>query len=126
MKLTPTSKEKEINGVEAFYHGVKLIIARDTNIHYKNALRRLMKPYQREIDKGTLDDATTDEILCTAIAEGILVGWDASTFPNGIEYTKEKAKELMLDDEDCRRFVLEFAADLSNYLEAEKEAVKKE
>ena len=125
LKITPVGEKAEVGSIGT-YRGVALKIARMNNSRYKSAFRRLVRPYQKEVENGTLDEATSDNILCEALAEGILVDWNPATFPGNVKYTKENAKELLLNDTDCRDFVTEFADDINNYLDEDEEEVTKE
>lgn len=125
LKITPVGNKAEL-GAEGNYRGVMLRIARNNNSKYKSVFRRLLRPYQKEVENNTLDEATSDEILCAALAEGVLVGWDAKTFPNNVEYSIDNAKDLLLNDPDCRAFVMDFADDINNYLDDDEVKVTKE
>jgi len=125
LKITPVGNKADL-GAWGYYRNVKLKIARLNNNRYKAAFRRLMKPYQKEIDNNTLDDDTSDRIICESLAEGVLVDWDKSTFPGEVEYSKENAIDLLLNDPDCRLFVMDYAGDINNYLEDEEAKVTKE
>ena len=118
--------EKAESGAIGTYRGVALKIARMNNARYKAIFRRLIRPYQKEVENNTLDDQTSDSILCEALAEGILIGWNKETFPGKVSYTVENAKDLLLNDPDCREFVTEFANDINNYLDAEEAEITKE
>lgn len=125
LKITPVGEKAELGAV-GIYRGVHLTIARMGNDRYKAAFRRLINPYKKEIENNTLDDDTSDEILCEALALGVLINWDAKTFPGNIEYSKENAKDLLLNDPDCRDFVTEYANDINNFLKDEEEEITKE
>lgn len=125
LKITPVGDKADL-GAPAIYRGVELKIARMNNTRYKTAFRRVTRPYQKEIETNTLDDKTSDELYCQALAEGILVDWNKTTFPNKVEYTIDNAKDLLLNDTDCRDFVISFASDINNYLEEQEKLVTKE
>lgn len=125
LKITPVGEKAEL-GATASYRGVKLKIARLNNTRYKAAFRRLTRPYQKEIESNTLDDTTSDDIYCQALAEGILLSWDKSTFPGNIEYSVDNAKDLLLNDTDCRDYVVAYASDINNYLDEQEKLVTKE
>jgi hypothetical protein len=125
LKITPVGDKAEL-GSWANYRGVKLKIARLNNTAYRNKLRSLMRPYQKEIDNNTLDDDLSDQLICEALTGTILLDWEKETFPGKVEYTKDNAIDLLINDIDCRNFVLEFAGDIGNYLERDEVATKKE
>ena len=112
MKITHT-----VDTVKEDYYGVTLEIARSNNPAFRAKFRKLSKPYQRQIDAKTISDEKSTDIVCTAMAGTVLVGW-SGTFPDGEEYpySEDAAKQLLLDDQDAREFVSNIAADLSVFL----------
>ena len=128
LHITPVDHKAQEDGTWAFYRGVRLLIARNNNPRFKASFRRLSKPYERDLEKGTLPEETSEHILCRSMAEGILVGWDETTFViNGeqIEYSIDSAYNLLKNDPDCRDFINEFAGEVSNFLRTEQEELTK-
>lgn len=125
LKITPVGNKAE-SGAKAVYRGVELLVARMNNDVYKAAFRRLIRPYQKEVENNTLDEDTSESILSEALATGILVGWNEETFPGKVKYSVANAKDLLLNDPDCRDFVTDFANDINNYLEEDEAVVVKE
>lgn len=121
MRITPIDENKVNDGAWVDYMGVPLLIARANNDVFRKKFRQLTKPYQRQIDNDTLPETESEKILADSMAHGILVGWDKDKFPDGIEYSKEAAKELLLDDPDCRKFVTEFASQVDNFFTEQEE-----
>jgi len=121
LKITPISSAKQSEGVVAEYHGVKLIIAR-AGQNYSAALAKAMRPHRREITKGTLSEDAAASVLAKVISEHLIKGWtDFVIEDKEVKYSKAVAVQLMLEDPDCREFVLDFASDMTNYLEDEIE-----
>lgn len=113
--------------VEEDYHGVTLIIARTNNNEYRAKFRRLSKPFSHQLEKRTLSAAKETELICSAMACTVLVGW-RGVFPDGKEYefNEANAKDLLINDVDCRERVSMVGGDLSMYMEDEEaETVKK-
>lgn len=121
MRITPIDDEKVNGGITVNYLGVPLIIARANNDHFKKVFRTLTKPYQRDIDRNTLDNAVAEDLLCKALAQTILVGWDKSKFPGNIEYSVENAEQLLKNDPDCRIFVTNVSQDAENFYREDRE-----
>jgi hypothetical protein len=124
LRITPIAETAE-QGARTNYRGVDLLIARANNSKFKAAFRRLSKPYKKQIDNETLDEATSEDILAGALAEGILVDWK-NFVVNGeqIPYTLDNAKELLKNDPDLVDFVTAFSKDIDNYLETDEAEVK--
>lgn len=126
-RITPINDKKADEGVDLMYHGVSLKIRRANNTKFVQAFKYYSKPHQRDIDKDVLDEETQKDILVSAMADGLLVGWSNYTDDNGdeIPYSKKEAKMLLSDDPDCRQFVLDEAARLSNFIDETKKATAK-
>ena len=75
IQLTPVDKVAEVEGVSAIYRKATLTVARANNTKFKRIFKQLLKPYKRQIEKGNLDDETSEELMVTAYSEAILVGW---------------------------------------------------
>lgn len=119
-KITPTDSAKEVEGVWADYYHVQLLIARANNNVFKTEFLRLQRPYKREIKNDSLSERQSLDILCKALAKGVLLDWKDSKgkLP---EYSQDAGESLLKNDDDCRAFVLEFANDQANYYKEEME-----
>ena len=117
LKITPVDSNAEINGVWTNYRGVDLLIARGNNIKFKAIFRRLTKPYQKEMDENNLGEEKSADLLCEAMADAILLGWKNFVIEDKtIEYSKINAKNLLINDPDCREFVVDFSNEIDNFI----------
>ncbi len=122
LTITPVDKKSELDGAWGSYRGVDLLIARANNTHFRKVFRRLSKPFSREIEKGSISEDDSENILCGAMADAILVSWENFEMSGAtVEYTKDNAKALLVNDPDCRKYVQEFSEDIDNYLKEETE-----
>lgn len=121
MRITPIDDSKANEGVLVNYLGVPLKIARANNEGFKKVFRQLTKPYQKDIERNTLDNSVAEDLLCKALAQTVLVGWDATKFPGGYEYSVENAEQLLKNDPDCRAFVTEVSQDAENFYVADRD-----
>ena len=119
MRITPIDDKKVNEGSTFSYMGVPLVIARANNEKFKKVFRTLTKPYQREIDRGSIKNELAEELLCKALAQTILLGWDAEKMPGNFPYTVENAESLLLNDPDCREFVMAIAKEAENFYSEE-------
>jgi len=128
IQLTPVNKVAEVEGVEAFYRGATLIIARANNTKFKRIFKQLLKPYKHQIEKNNLDDETSEDLMVSAYAESILVGWKDFTDINGKswDYSKANARDLLKSDSDCFDFVKDTSEDIDKYIITEEIETKKE
>ena len=115
MRITPIDDKKANEGSEFQYMGVPLVIARANNENFKKVFRTLTKPYQRDIDRGSIKNELAEELLCKALAQTVLLGWDQTKMPGNFPYTVDNAESLLLNDTDCRTFVMEISKDAENF-----------
>jgi len=118
-----TSEQKSVNGVwVSIDDDTDLLIGRYGNRKFQKALNAAMAPYKQAINRGTLSDAKSDQIMVDALVEGILLGWKGITL-NGEElpYSKEAATKLLLDKSmrDFRELVVELSQDAQAYRDEE-------
>ncbi len=118
LMITPIDKDAEQNGVWTEYREVKLLIARANNTKFKTAFRRITQQYD---DLSNLPEERSAELLSEALAEGVLLGWKNFKINDGnvekeVEYSKINAKNLLVNDVDCREFVTDFANQIDNFI----------
>ncbi len=124
IKITPVDSTAANDGAWTNYRGVDLRIARANNDNFKKTFMRLARPYRKDIAQDNLDEKISESIMCEAIADAVLVDWKNFSI-NGTEvpYSRANAIALLKNDADCRKFVQDFSADLSNYISRDKEEV---
>jgi len=119
IKITPIDGKVETEGSWGIYRGVKLLIARDSNIKFKRFFRQISKPYKHDIDTNTLEEAKAEELMASAYAETILLNWE--NFPGDLEYSKANAESLIKSDSDCYDYIKDFSKNLDNYIKNDEE-----
>lgn len=128
LKRFKTDKKKETEGtwVNAG-EGLQLLVARLTNKQYQEHVRRLGKPHARQIRANNLSIDIINEITRKAVAKHVLLGWKNLQDDDGsnIEYTQQKALELLEQYADFYDMVLEFAQDVENFQTGEEEDAEK-
>lgn len=121
MRITPISDKKAENGEWFEYLGVPLLIARSNSRTFKKTFRRLSKPYERQLRNNRLDPETSEKLVCRAMAEAVLLGWDESKMPGNVPYSIDNAESLLLSDTDCREFVSDIAQEAENFFITDEE-----
>lgn len=110
------------SGIWEDFRGAKWLIAHISNTKFQRALARLQQPHRRKLAEGTIDPIVNRDIICQAMAEGILLGWDGVTSTGGgVPYSKTTAATMLRKDPELRDFVTEFATLMSNYRNDEVE-----
>ncbi len=106
-----TDVSKEIDGVWVdFVLGIRLKIARARNSKYREVLRDLMEPVQKDVRNDTITLDALDSILIKARAKTILLDWENIETPGGdsIPYSSAQAEKFFSDPElkDFYEFVV--------------------
>jgi len=109
--------------VKQSFRGVMLEIARSNTNEYLSKLRSLTKPVQRLIDAGEFTVEQDVALTAEALAGTVLVGWETFKLPNGdeIAYSVENAKNLLINDPDCRKFVVDVSREAELFVKKHKE-----
>jgi len=112
------------NGVWTDFGGGEFLIASTNSMAFQREFSRLQQPFAKKIDKGTLDPKIQTEILCKAMAHGLLLDWkNVGDGKNIIEYSFENAVRVLIANPDLREFIQDFSMNLENY---RKEEMKEE
>ena len=108
---------KQSEGVWTSFGGSQFKVAHTSSTKFQRILNRLQAPHRRKIDKGTLDPAISKEILCTAMAEAILLDWKGVVNGKGEEvaYSPEAAIKALMNNEDLREYIQDYSIDLENF-----------
>jgi len=112
--ITPVDVEAQTKGAWADYHGVQLKIARSNNPDFKKLMVELAEQNESALNStAEVKEKASVELLSKAMSKTLLLDW--TDHPSGAEYSTETAESLLLQDEDCRTFVLTFANEISNF-----------
>lgn len=101
-KLFGTDRAAEIEGIWVDYpNGVSMKIARmgGANTEYARYLTNQLKPYKFQLDRGTLSEEKSKEILLDVFARYVLKDWSGVTDEKGqpIEYCVEAARKVLAE-----------------------------
>lgn len=122
-KMSTMDEAKVLEGTEVHYgNGITFRLAKLGNRRFKDYWAVISKPYQRALDKGTLDTETHEGLIIDALARTVVLGWSGikvkgKAFP----YTVKNAITLMTDLEEVREFVVEEAGKFTNFTEGDLE-----
>ena len=124
--LSSFSVERQNNGRRVEFSGSVFWIAHIRNFKFQNRYNELRRPFQRKIDQNTLPAETSQELLCRAMAEYVLVNWEGVE-DNGVvvPYSKEAAFNALMNNAELLDFVQNIATDTAQFTtEDEEEDVK--
>ena len=124
-----TDQTVEAEGVWArdVVPGVHVKVARRTSPKYREVVRRLQRPLQAQIDRGTLSPEQDTELLVRAMAEATITDWEGVTDEDGnaLEPTLPNKMKVLRELPDFRSYVFELSRTLEVYrAEALEEAAK--
>ena len=93
------------------------------NKKFGTKLNALMKPYKYAMQKGTMKDEQAERILCQALADTVILGWDGVTDREGneLEYSTETAASLLMELPSLRQMIQDEASDVANFIAADRE-----
>lgn len=120
-------KHLEDEGVWADYRGSSFLLANTDNFKFQKLFSRLQMPHRKRIDKGTIDPETALDIMCEALSKAVLLDWKNVTGDDGenVSYTPELGRRALANNGDLREFIQEYAADIDNFREVDKEEMGK-
>lgn len=113
---TDSTLENEGVWVEAG-SGLRLKIARLNNAAYEEELRKLGKPYVRQIRLGTMSNDVLETLNVKAVARHVLKGWEGLEDESGneIKFTPQQAEDILIKYRDFFRLVMDFAQEQDLY-----------
>ena len=117
-----TDRTRETQGVWVdIGDGARLLIARLNNERYKQVFLNVSKPYKTQVRMGTLEESLAEDILCKCYSKAVLLGWDGLQDDEGkdVQYSEEKAYELLRTLPDFRQLVEDFATARELYRQEE-------
>lgn len=124
-KITPVDETKEKEGVWADYFGVELLIGRANTEAFRKLFSGLCRPFLAQPGIDTYEQIPEQDqqrIMVEVISKTLLFNWKPnSRFKH--EYSQEMAVLMLEADLDCRKFISEFANNLSNFYTDELEAM---
>ena len=126
-----TDVTAEIEGVwfkSSFIDGFEMKIARAGNKVNEKLMRKLYKPYTKQLRAGRdLPDDVSDELSNELLVETILINWRGFPSQDGdIPYSKEAAYEILKDNslKELKKEIEEFSSDFARYQSAEDEELQ--
>jgi hypothetical protein len=112
------------SGVWAKWSGAEFLVAHISNMKFQRALARLQQPHKKKLEAGTLDPKVNRDIVCEAMADGVLLDWKGVASKGSKEpvpYSKESGLMFLKKNPDFRDFISEYAQNLSNYRDEQME-----
>lgn len=104
--------------------GATLKIARLNNPKYTACFNRLIRPFRRQIQAGTLAESKQAELMAEALAETVLLDWKGVYAEDAeLPYSKQEARRILADPQYSPFLaqVVELAQDEAAYRQMEVE-----
>lgn len=122
-----TNKQAEVDGIwEDMGGGCKVLIARIGNENYSKTFRKISKPYQNAIRRGTLGNEKAEELLIQAMADSIVLDWQGLEEDGKVvKYSKEECVRVLKEYKDFRDHINDLAGSIALFkLQADEESEK--
>ncbi len=102
---------------------IRLARAGGSNQKFGKLLGDRLKPYRRQIDNGTMDDAVAAKIMAEVYADCVVLGWQgvADEHGNPLAFTRDNCVKLFTDLPELFRVVQEEAGRLANFRAQDRE-----
>jgi len=94
-----------------------------SNHAFGRRFQALIKPYRKQMDRGTLDPDTSDEILRRVYAETVVKGWEGIKDPMGTEipYNVSTAMEFFKAFPELFGEIVDLASSYATFQNAQAE-----
>lgn len=121
-----TSPDLERDGIVIDYGTFQFVIARagGANADYERVLQRLVRPYRRAAQAGTLDSKVRDDLVRQAFSETVVKGWKGVKGRDGneIPFSPVAARKLFEDLPELFADLLVQSMTVANFLREGREA----
>lgn len=126
-KTFGTNRDLELEGVwEPINEEASVKIARIGNDRYTKLFQKLMRPYRKQVRRGTMPDKKAEEIYNQVIAETVLLDWKGLTEDDKpLEYSVENAIRLLTEYKDFKDLVVDAAEAMETFQKEEIEESEK-
>ena len=100
-----------------------------SNMEFRRAFARAIRPYRQDMDRGTLDNETSDKILldvyCKTIFLQLVYRFSTDEDGNKIAYSEEMVREFFRQVPEMLAYVVDKATDAASFVDWEATAAKK-
>jgi len=103
---------------------IRIVRAGGANRKFGKLLGDRLKPYRRQIDNDTMDDAAAQKIMAETYADAVILGWEGVTDEAGtpLDFSRANCVTLLTDLPELFRDIQEQAGRAANFRAAEREA----
>jgi len=102
-----------------FPEGRRLHVLRagGSNKAFARKFSQAIKPYRRQMDRGTMDPEKSDELMIDVYLDTVILGWEGFVDDNGnpVPYSKKVAREFLLALPEFFNDVVNFASDAATF-----------
>ena len=119
--------DKENEGVWTKFKGSEFLIAGSGSTNFQRMFSRLQLPHRKAIEKKKLDPEIQLDIMAKSMARTMLLDWRdvVDSSGNSVKFSHDAAFSALKGNSEFREFVTEYATELENYLEEEREDLGK-
>lgn len=115
------------SGVWATYGDSKFLVTHMSNVAFQRAVMRRQAPHRRKIEAGTLDPQISRDLMVQAMADELVKDWGGVVdgAGNEVPFGRDVFIKALKNNPDLQDFISEFAMNLDNFRNEEKEELKK-
>lgn len=125
--IEATTVDNEEEGSWAHFKGSQFLIASSGSTKFQRMFAKLQVPHRRAIQKNRLDPNIQLDLMARAMSKTLLLDWKdvVDSSGNDVEFNIDVAYNALLKNSELRDFVTEYATDLANYIEEERDDLGK-
>lgn len=105
------------------YDDAEFLVNSFANLEFQRHYEKAQQPYRKQIEKRTLSNEKSLKLMAQSMARHIVLDWKDVFKDDGtpLNYTVERAEQLILNSSPFRDALIEFCSDNENFTtEAEK------
>lgn len=126
-KTNPTAEVEQ--GITLDYGAFSIRIARagGANRKFGQVLAQKLKPYRRQLENDTMDDAVASRLMAEAYAEAVVLGWDNVTDAQGnpMAFSRDACVQLLTDLPELFADIQEQSRRAANFRREERDDAAK-
>lgn len=114
-------------GMWVEFEDSQFLVTHMSNMAFQRAVTRKQAPYRSRIEKGTLDPQISRDLMVQAMAEALVLDWKDVVDASGkqVPFSKEACLKALKNNDGLRDFISEFAMNLDNFRNEQREALGK-
>lgn len=104
---------------------VRVLRAGGSNKRFSRSFSRVVKPYRRQLDRGTLDPEKSEELMLEVYLDAVIMDWEGFKDKKGrdIPFSRGSAREFFIAVPEMFSEIQSIASEAATFQEREAEEV---